>query len=162
MRHTVLSLFLALSLAIPAARLSAKEPAMTNDPKAVVQKMIDAWDARDWKLVTKLFTDDGVLHSMMLEPIVGRENIGKRIDLLGAGISAITLHIHAMSVTGNTVFIERTDDFVFNGHHGQVPVVGVLEVEGDKIKAWREYYDRAELVAAMGLKEDFHKADAAH
>lgn len=162
MRHSVLTFFLALSLAIPAARLSAKEPAMTNDPKAVVQKMIDAWDARDWKLVTNLFTDDGILHSMMLEPIVGKDNIGKRMELLGAGIEAITLHIHNMSVTGNTVFIERTDDFVYNGHHGKVPVVGVLEVQGDKIKAWREYYDRAELVAAMGLKEDFHKAEPAH
>ena len=136
---------------------------MPTDPKAVVQKMIDAWDARDWKLVTDLFTDDGVLHSMMIEPITGKANIGKRIDLLVAGISSITLHIHNMAVTGNTVFIERTDEFVFNGHHGKVPVVGVLEVEGDKIKAWREYYDRAELVAAMGLKEDFHpKPEVAH
>ncbi|MBC7504365.1 MAG: nuclear transport factor 2 family protein [Sandarakinorhabdus sp.] len=135
---------------------------MTTDPKAVVQKMIDAWDARDWKRVSNLFTDDGVLHSMMLEPIVGKANIGKRIDLLGAGIESITLHIHNMSVTGNTVFIERTDEFVFNGHHGKVPVVGVLEVEGEKIKAWREYYDRAELVAAMGLKQDFHNVEPAH
>ncbi len=135
---------------------------MTNDPKAVVQKMIDAWDAKDWKLVTNLFTDDGILHSMMLEPIVGKANIGKRIDLLGAGLETITLHIHNTAVVGNTVFIERTDDFIFNGHHGKVPVVGVLEVQGDKIKAWREYYDRAELVAAMGLKEDFHKPDQGH
>lgn len=162
MRYLALSLFLALSLAIPANPLSAKESAMTTDPKAVVQKMIDAWDTRDWKLVTDLFTDDGVLHSMMLEPIVGKANIGKRVGLLGAGLETITLHIHNMSVTGNTVFIERTDDFVFNGHHGKVPVVGVLEVKGDKIKAWREYYDRAELVAAMGLKDDFHKAEGGH
>ena len=153
-------LMLLLVLALPAARLSAKEPAMTTDPQAVVQKMIDAWDARDWKLVTDLFTDDGVLHSMMIEPIVGKENIRMRIDLLGAGTERITLHIHNMAVTGNTVFIERTDDFVFNGHAGKVPVVGVLEVEGDKIKVWREYYDRAELVAAMGLKEDFHPKPA--
>lgn len=162
MRHAVVTLGLALSLAASATGLSAKEKAVSSDPKAVVQKMIDAWDARDWKRVTDLFTDDGVLHSMMLEPIVGKANIGKRIDLLGAGTEAITLHIHNMAITGQTVFIERTDDFVFNGHHGKVPVVGVLEVEGDKIKAWREYYDRAELVAAMGLKEDFHKAEPAH
>jgi limonene-1,2-epoxide hydrolase len=151
---------IALALAVPAARLAAKEPVMHSDPKAVVQTMIDAWDHRDWKKVTALFTDDGILHSMMLDPIVGKEAIGKRIDLLGAGTESITLHIHTIAVTGNTVFIERTDEFVFNGHHGKVPVVGVLEVEGDKIKAWREYYDRAELVAAMGLEKDFHPAPA--
>lgn len=135
---------------------------MRSDPKTVVQTMIDAWDHRDWKKVTDLFTDNGVLHSMMLEPIVGREAIGKRIDLLGAGIDSITLHIHNIAVVGQTVFIERTDEFVFNGHPGKVPVVGVIEVEGDKIKTWREYYDRAELVAAMGLKQDFHTATPAH
>lgn len=156
LRHVLLALMLAGS-AVPAA---AKEPAMSSDPKTVVQTMIDAWDHRDWKKVAALFTDDGVLHSMMLDPIVGREAIGKRIDLLGAGTESITLHIHNIAVTGSTVFIERTDEFVFNGHHGKVPVVGVLEVEGDRIRAWREYYDRAELVAAMGLKEDFHVAGA--
>lgn len=152
------SLLVLVALVLPVVSLAAKEPAMHSDPKTVVQTMIDAWDHRDWKKVTDLFTDDGILHSMMLEPIVGREAIGKRIDLLGAGTESITLHIHNMAVTGNTVFIERTDEFVFNGHAGKVPVVGVLEVEGDRIKAWREYYDRAELVAAMGLEKDFHPA----
>ena len=155
-------LLIALALVLPAASLAAKEPTMHSDPKTVVQTMIDAWDHRDWKKVTDLFTDDGVLHSMMLEPIVGKEAIGKRIDLLGAGTESITLNIHNIAVTGNTVFIERTDEFVFNGHPGKVPVVGVLEVEGDKIKVWREYYDRAELVAAMGLEKDFHPAPATH
>jgi limonene-1,2-epoxide hydrolase len=41
-----------------------------------------------------------------------------------------------------------------------VPVVGVLEIEGGKITAWREYYDRAMLVREMGLAEDFHKSGA--
>ena len=155
-------LLIALALVLPAASLAAKEATMHSDPKTVVQTMIDAWDHRDWKKVTDLFTDDGVLHSMMLEPIVGKEAIGKRIDLLGAGTESITLNIHNIAVTGNTVFIERTDEFVFNGHAGKVPVVGVLEVEGDKIKVWREYYDRAELVAAMGLEKDFHPKPATH
>ena len=154
----VLTMF---ALALPAASL-AKGKSMSEHNIAVVNRMIGAWNARDWKLVTDLFTDDGVLHSMMIEPIVGKAAIGKRIDLLGAGTSAITLHIHNMAVTGDTVFIERTDDFVFNGHPGKVPVVGVLVVKGDKIKEWREYYDRAELVAAMGLKQDFHQPSGAH
>ena len=51
--------------------------------------------------------------------------------------------------------IERTDEFTYKGHKGKVPVVGVLEVEGDKVSVWREYYDRAELIEAMGLSDDF-------
>ena len=32
---------------------------------------------------------------------------------------------------------------------------GELLIENDKVKVWREYYDRAELLEAMGLEEDF-------
>ena len=51
------------------------------------------------------------------------------------------------------VFIERVDDFVYRGKHGAVPVVGVVEVEKGRVQAWREYYDRAQLLEAMGVKE---------
>ena len=33
--------------------------------------------------------------------------------------------------------------------------MGVLEFDGPLIKTWREYYDRAHLLKAMGLVEDF-------
>lgn len=155
-----LGLGMAVLLAQPALANTAepKEATMAKDAKiAVVERMIDAWNRRDWKLVGDLFTEDGVLHSMMLEPVVGRPAIAARINALGAGISEITLKIRTIGRIGDVVVIERVDDFVYNGHAGKVPVVGVLEVEGDKVREWREYYDRAELVAAMGLKEDFHK-----
>jgi limonene-1,2-epoxide hydrolase len=155
MRHWFAIIIAALVLAVPAV---AKEPKMSTDPKvAVVERMIDAWNTRNWPLVAALFTEDGVLHSMMIEPVVGRKAIDARISAMGAGISQITLNIKNIGRVGDVVFVERVDSFTYNGHKGQVPVVGVLEVEGDKIKVWREYYDRAELVAAMGLKEDFHK-----
>ncbi len=156
MRHW-LAIIMA-TLALLAAPTLAKEPKMSTDPKvAVVQNMITAWNTRNWPLVANLFTEDGVLHSMMIEPVVGRKAIDARISAMGAGISEITLNIKNIGRVGDVVFIERVDSFTYNGHKGEVPVVGVLEVEGDKIKVWREYYDRAELVAAMGLKQDFHK-----
>nr|WP_310522400.1 nuclear transport factor 2 family protein [Polymorphobacter sp.] len=156
MRHW-LAIIMA-TLALLAAPTLAKEPKMSTDPKvAVVQNMITAWNTRNWPLVANLFTEDGVLHSMMIEPVVGRKAIDARVSAMGAGISEITLNIKNIGRVGDVVFIERVDSFTYNGHKGEVPVVGVLEVEGDKIKVWREYYDRAELVAAMGLRQDFHK-----
>ena len=86
-----------------------------------------------------------------VEPVNGRAAIAERINALGAGIESITLHIRNIGVIGEVVVIERVDEFVYNGHHGKVPVVGVLQVEGDKVKEWREYYDRAELLAEMGV-----------
>lgn len=131
---------------------------MSEDPAiAAVERMIKAWNDCDWTLVGELFTEDGVLHSMMLEPVVGRPAIAARIAALGSGISEITLDIQRMGKLGDAVIIERVDRFTYKGHKGEVPVVGVLTVEDGRIKLWREYYDRAQLVAAMGLSEDFHK-----
>ncbi|WP_339823598.1 nuclear transport factor 2 family protein [uncultured Parasphingorhabdus sp.] len=129
---------------------------VTQDPKiAVVEEMITAWNERQWSKVGDLFTEDGVLHSMMLDPVVGRETIRARIIALGEGIEEITLHIHNIGRIGDVVVIERTDEFTYKGHKGKVPVVGILEVEGDKVSVWREYYDRAELIEALGLSDDF-------
>jgi limonene-1,2-epoxide hydrolase len=136
----------------------AQERKMSTDPKiAVVEKMIDAWNTRNWQLVGELFAEDGVLHSMMIEPVVGRAAIASRINGMGAGISDITLDIQRIGRVGDAVIIERVDRFTYKGHRGEVPVVGILTVEGEHVQVWREYYDRAQLVAAMGLKEDFHK-----
>lgn len=130
--------------------------AVASDPDiAVVQSMITAWNVRDWDLVADLFTEDGSLHSMMIDPVVGRETIRERIVGLGAGIDDITLHIVNMGRVGNVIMIERVDEFTYNGHYGKVPVVGILEIEDGLVKEWREYYDRAELIHALGLEEDF-------
>jgi limonene-1,2-epoxide hydrolase len=135
----------------------AAETAKADPRVAVVREMAAAWNARDWDKVVGMFAEDGVLHSMMLEPIVGRKSIDVRIKQLGAGISDITLDLKNVAVTGDTVFIERVDRFTYNGHKGEVPVVGVIEVKNGKVQAWREYYDRKELLTAMGLVQDFDK-----
>lgn len=156
-------MFVAAALMAPIPAMVAANPIVTpqeapmKDEKiAVVERMIDAWNRRDWQLVGDLFTEDGVLHSMMIEPVVGRAAIAARINAMGAGIERITLKIRNIGRVGDVVMIERVDDFVYKGHAGKVPVVGVLEVQDGKIKEWREYYDRAELIREMGLSKDFH------
>jgi limonene-1,2-epoxide hydrolase len=140
--------------------LTAAAPSFAADTDAqklaTVQKMIEAWNTRNWQQVYELFAADGVLESMMLPtPTVGREAISKRIGALAKDISRIELRIRHMGVADGVVFIERVDDFVYRGKHGAVPVVGVVEVEQGRVKAWREYYDREQMIEAMGLKEDF-------
>jgi limonene-1,2-epoxide hydrolase len=76
---------------------------------------------------------------------------------LADGLQSITLKIAHMGVVDGVLFMERVDEFVIRGKAGSAPVVGVLEFEGSLIKVWREYYDRAHLLKAMGLVEDFDK-----
>lgn len=151
-----LALLCAPASATPAPAREA--PAVTQTAEhniAVVKKMIAMWDTRNGDGIADMFTEDGVLHSMMIEPIVGREAIRPRMKFLVDNATHMKIDVRNWAVTGNTVFIERHDDFVFKGHKGRVPVVGVLVIEGDKVKEWREYYDRAELLEAMGVKGEF-------
>lgn len=130
--------------------------ALTDEQKiAVGREMAEAWRALDWRKVADMFTPDGVLHSMMVEPVVGRDAIFKRVSGLGEGLERITLNIRHMGVIDGVLFMERTDEFVIRGKAGSAPVVGVLEFDGPLIRIWREYYDRAHLLKAMGLVEDF-------
>lgn len=129
---------------------------LTDEQKiALGREMAEAWRAMDWRKVADMFTEDGVLHSMMVAPIVGREAVFKRVSGLGDGLEQIVLDLHHIGVIDGLLYMERTDRFTIRGRAGSAPVVGVLEFEGDKIKVWREYYDRAHLLKAMGLVEDF-------
>ena len=122
---------------------------------AAARAMVEAWHARDWVRVGELFAEDGVLHSMMVEPVRGRAAIAARIAHLGSGIEHITLDIRAMGVIDGLVFMERVDRFRYKGKDGAVPVTGVLEIQDGRVKVWREYYDRNMLLREMGLSEDF-------
>lgn len=156
-----LAFLVAVALVTPALascsnQAQVKENKVAEDPNvAVVMDMIDAWNKRDADRIADLFTEDGVLHSMMIEPIKGRETIRPRIKFLVDNASHMEIKPRNIATVGNTVFLERTDSFTFKGHSGSVPVVGVLDIKDGKVAEWREYYDRAELLEAMGVKEDF-------
>jgi limonene-1,2-epoxide hydrolase len=129
---------------------------MTDDEKlALAHEMFAAWDALDWDRVVDLFADDGVLHSVMQEPVVGRDAIAERMAILGSGCERLTLHVKALGIIDGRVFAERVDDFDFRGHHGEVPVVGVLRMAEGRVTEWLEYYDRPTLLAGMGVTDDF-------
>jgi limonene-1,2-epoxide hydrolase len=128
------------------------------EPMTVVRAILAAWDARDFTAVLALFSEDAVLHSMMIEPIVGRASIEARLARLKSAPHKAELRILRMGVVEGCVFAERLDVITLNGRATGVPVVGVFEVEDGRVKVWREYYDRRQLLAAMGVVEDFDRA----
>lgn len=142
---------LAMVLALAAAGAPARAADTDAAKLAVAREMIDAWKTADWRKVGDLFAEKGVLRSMMIEPVVGREAIYQRIAALGKGApDGVVLDVAHMGVIDGLVFMERVDRFVYNGKPGSVPVVGVLDVRDGKVQEWREYYDRAELLKALG------------
>lgn len=117
---------------------------------AIFRRMAQAWHEQDWRTCADLFAPDGVLHSVMLAPIEGRETIFHHIKRLSGSNKKVTLDIHRIGTMGGALFVERTDIIVIDGKRGTCPVVGVLEFEGDHIRLWRDYYDRASLARAAG------------
>lgn len=136
-------------------------PVRAADPEAVAMEMVDAWNDVDLDRVVELFTPDGVLHSMMTDPIVGRDSLRSHLKPLFDGIDELNLALKRVVVDGDTVFIERIDEFVFKGKRGAVPVVGVLVIRDGAVAEWREYYDRAQLYGEMGIPVPDRNAAAA-
>ncbi len=118
----------------------------------VAKKMMDAWTARDWDAVVALFADDGVLEIVPLRARhEGHAAIRAHLDEVAGGIEALSFDVRTLVESGNVVTFERDDVFTYNGKDARVPVVGIMEIEGDKVKAWREYFDGFTMGRAMGM-----------
>ncbi|QNN59091.1 nuclear transport factor 2 family protein [Diaphorobacter ruginosibacter] len=111
--------------------------------------MKEGWERKDWRQCADLMAEDGILHSVMLEPCKGRENFYERIRKTEKPNKSVTLHIRSIGVAGGVLFVERNDEIILNGISRFIPTVGILEFSGEKISYWREYYDRATLLAAI-------------
>jgi len=150
----MLSRFFAL---VALAAFAGCAPPMSTTDKAklaTAEQMIEAWNTKDWEQVFDLFAEDGVLHSMMSEPIVGREEIRSRLATLVNGIDRIELQILNMGIVNDVVVLERVDDFTYLGKHSRLPVVGIMRIVDGKVREWREYYDKASLVNALITTEN--------
>ncbi|HKT73183.1 MAG TPA: limonene-1,2-epoxide hydrolase family protein [Steroidobacteraceae bacterium] len=91
------------------------------------------------------------------DPIPTTRTLDEAVGLLRdfnakVGLETIVVEIRTVAATGNVVFVERTD-FLKRKDGSlivQAPVTGVFELDSQgKIKAWREYFDSATLMAAM-------------
>lgn len=120
----------------------------------IFRRMAQAWHEQDWETCAALFAPDGVLHSVMLPPVVGRQTIYERISRLGGDHKRVTLDIQRIGVIDGALFVQRIDRIVIDGREGSCPSVAVVEFVGDKIARWSDYYDRNQLARAAGYSAE--------
>jgi limonene-1,2-epoxide hydrolase len=111
--------------------------------------MIAAWRTLDSPRVVSLFAADGVLQIVPLPAYSERAAIKKHLDQIASGIERLDFNVKHLQAFGSVVLFERDDQFTYRGRPATVPVVGVLEIDGHHVKAWREYMDLATMATAM-------------
>lgn len=124
--------------------------ALTDEQKiATFRTMARHWENKEWRQCADLFTPDGVLHSVMKEPHVGREAFYQRMLELSRPNKTVLLHIHRIGVVDGALIVERSDEIILDGVSRSFPCMGVLEFDGPLISRWTEYFDRGQLLWAQ-------------
>ncbi len=102
-----------------------------------------AWSGRDVDELLGYFSEDAVYHNMPMPPIQGKPAIRAILQQIIAPAAWIEWEMLNIAEAGGVVFTERVDRFQMGERKVELPVAGVFEIEGGKIRAWRDYFDMA-------------------
>ena len=122
---------------------------MPRTPEQLVRDFCGAFSRLDVEEIMGYFADDSVYHNMPGPPTKGAEAIRASIGGFLGNWQKTQWDILNIASSGGTVFTERVDRIDTNGKHIDLPVAGVFEVEGEKIRAWRDYFDLQTYLRAM-------------
>lgn len=121
----------------------AAHAAQDDDPGAIVDRFIAAFNDKDLATVESLFTEDAVYHNLPGEPVTGKEAVMQVIRGYVTPSETIDWKVTHQAVSGNVVLNERVDRFVLGGKEIVLPVMGTFEIRDGRIAAWRDYFDMA-------------------
>lgn len=121
-----------------------------SDGITVVREFIAAWSRLDPDELTGFFTPDGIYHNMPIAPVQGHAALRQFIAGFAGGWTSTEWEVLSLAEAGNTVIAERIDRTVTkDGKQVDLPCCGVFELEGGKIKAWRDYFDMGAYTRAL-------------
>lgn len=139
-----------------------------SDPKAVTDRGLQAWRARDAEAFAECYAEDATIVAPGGVELRGPDGAKQFFGIWAEGAPDNELTITHEYVCGSVVVQEG----VFSGTHtgglmapnGQVipatgrslsaPYADVFEVEGDRITSERLYFDQVELLTQLGLMPD--------
>jgi limonene-1,2-epoxide hydrolase len=110
-------------------------------PEEVVRAELDAWSRLDADEIMSHFTNDAVWDNVPIGASSGHEELRKAVEGWLSHITSFDAEILNLSVTGQVVLTERVDHVVMDGRPVDARVMGAFETTGDKISAWRDYFD---------------------
>ncbi len=115
---------------------------MSAENEKIVADFCQAWSRMKLDEILGFMSDDAVYHNIPMEPAKGKAAIRALVEGFLKMAEAIEFRVLHAASAGAVVMNERVDSFVYKGgKKGSIPVVGVFEVNGGKITAWRDYFD---------------------
>jgi ketosteroid isomerase-like protein len=136
-----------------------------SDPKAVTDRGLQAWRARDAEAFSECYADDATIVAPGGVELRGPDGAKQFFAIWAEATPDSEITITHEHVCGSVVVQEG----VFSGTHtgdlmapnGQVipatgrslsaPYADIFEVEGDRITSERLYFDQVELLTQLGL-----------
>lgn len=116
----------------------------------IIREFIAAWSRLDPGELAEYFAEDGVYHNMPAQPVAGRANVENLIKGFIASWTETTWELVNILCSGDLVIAERIDRTIAGDKSVDLPCTGVFEMEGGKIKVWRDYFDFATYQRGMG------------
>ena len=108
----------------------------------IVRALIAAWERRSIDDILATMTPDVRYLNVGMPQMVGHDQV--RAGLTGFLAASTKVHWtvhHIAEAADGAVMTERTDVFEMGPKTVSIPVMGVFEFDGDKISAWRDYFD---------------------
>ena len=119
----------------------------------IVEAFFQAIYRLDFDAAVEFFTEDASYHDLPVptDPAVGKEAIRRKLDfMIAGGVTSMDYEIRHILGGGDTVLVERTETWHFpSGATPTLRVMCTIELDDDKIAAWREYWNGDELMSQM-------------
>ena len=123
-----------------------------EDPQeniALISQFIQACVRADPDEFASYFTEDAIWWNSPWPPVKGRDAIRETLRRGSQKMAALPWEIRHIVADGNIVLTERVDHFLVNNKKVSVPCMGVFELQGGKIAAWRDYWDLKQFEAQL-------------
>ncbi|OBF67110.1 hypothetical protein A5753_05420 [Mycobacterium sp. 852002-51971_SCH5477799-a] len=109
-------------------------------PEDVVRAQLNAWATLDAEKILSYFSDEAVL----VDPTGTYRGLGEVRSWVQEHVERMDhadLEVLNVAVNGSLVMVERIDRFIYDGKKVSTRCMGTFDVVGDKIVAWRDYFD---------------------
>jgi limonene-1,2-epoxide hydrolase len=117
----------------------------------VVREFCASWSKLDLDALMAYFTTDAVYHNIPMDPVEGTDAIRSFIEGFTGPVERVEFEVVHLASDGDLVLTERVDTFVTADRSAGLPVMGAFELRDGKIAAWRDYFDMAQAMAALGM-----------